>query len=95
MSKRRYQRQLIQFSSYSIAVVLPKKICTEFGWEAGETVDLRVAPGRQELTLTISQTHGPIDRQNHVVRSSEEPVASSEDPDHMEPEDLTPIPEIH
>lgn len=95
MPKQRYERQLIQFSSYSIAVVLPKKILTEFGWEAGETVRLRINPDTRELTLSKSEPKSFTQTtHSHGSRSLDEPAASPEDPSPVDSQDVTPIPEI-
>ena len=58
MSRRKANRQLIQFSTYSIAVVLPKKILRQLAWEAGDTVFVRLDP--QKTRLLIEKEEKPL-----------------------------------
>ena len=57
-------RQLIQFSSYSIALVLPKKALAKLQWQAGESVEVVLDEQKGQIVVRKISATAPIQPQN-------------------------------
>lgn len=51
MAQRAHKRNLIKFSHYSTALVLPKQILDQLRWQAGESVAIRFDSRRNQLVV--------------------------------------------
>lgn len=85
---RSVKRNLIKFSGYSLALVLPKKILKDFGWNAADTIRVTSDPKKKRLIVTKMNSTKESEKQAAVVAARPTPSSVPR------PDDIHPIPEL-
>ena len=94
MAKKVYRRNLLKFSSYSIALVLPKQLLDQFSWQAGDQIRVERHPKLETLLLHkehAKKARGTIDQKIEIVQPQPEQTAIKQSIDSLE---ILPIPEL-
>jgi len=84
---RSVKRNLIKFSGYSLALVLPKKILKDFGWNAADVIRVTSDPKKKRLIVTkMNSTKEP---EKKLIMDPARRMSSAPHSD-----DIQPIPEL-
>jgi bifunctional DNA-binding transcriptional regulator/antitoxin component of YhaV-PrlF toxin-antitoxin module len=84
---RSVKRNLIKFSGYSLALVLPKKILKDFGWNAADVI--RVTSDPKKKRLIVTKMNSAKDPERTPTANPARPSPTTRDSD-----DIQPIPEL-
>lgn len=96
MARTTHQRNLLKFSHYSTAVVLPKDLLDQFGWQPGDRIDIWADNHINQLILCKTNGTSPIQAQGKLASKStvEEPESQPPIVKSFPSEVILPIPEI-
>lgn len=97
MSHTNPKRRLLKFSLYSTAVVLPKKLLAELGWEAGDKVSISTDQSKKQLLIRHPKNYGApklITPKPAILRDNSPPSKPAKITTPSKDDEMLPIPEI-